>query len=267
MSFTVSSLHIYPIKSCRGIDLTGSDIDARGLKHDRSWVIVSSYGVAITQRDAPNMALIRTALVDDQTIALSYDGLPDLTLRRNPNGPASKAVIWGDECEAIDQGDEAAEWFSKITEIKSRLVIMPDSFVRPVQQKKIEGAFRVGFADSHPLLIVSQASLDELNQRLEQAVPMDRFRPNVVVAGCEPFAEDNWKQIKIGETLFDLTKPCARCVIVTIDQSNAKGSKEPLATLATYRSVGNKVMFGQNMVHHSAGRISVGDAVSVVSVN
>lgn len=265
MSFTVSSLHIYPVKSCRGIDLSQSSVDSRGLKHDRSWLITTPDGAAITQRDVPRLALVKTSIVDDQTLLLSYEGLPDLTLKRDQRGASSKADVWGDQIAVVDQGEGAAEWFSKITQVPSRLVIMTDEFVRPVNQKKVGGDFRVGFADSHPMLIVSQASLEELNARLESPVLMDRFRPNVVVTGCEPFAEDSWKQIRIGELLFDVTKPCARCVMVTIDQSNAVGSKEPLKTLASYRSVNNKVMFGQNMVHHSEGLISVGDKVEVLS--
>ncbi len=265
MSFTVSSLHIYPVKSCRGIDLTSSNIDSRGLRHDRSWLIIDNDGVAITQRDVRQLALVTTRIVDDQTLSLEFDGQPGLEIRRNQAGNRCKAIVWDDECDAVEQGDEAARWFTKITGKPSRLVIMADEFVRPVHQKKVEGDFRVGFADSHPLLIISQASLDELNSRLDTAVPMNRFRPNVVIDGAEPFAEDSWKQIKIAETLFDVTKPCARCVMVSIDQSNAEGSKEPLKTLSTYRTVGNKVMFGQNMVHHSEGRISVGDKLEVIS--
>lgn len=265
MSFIVSSVHIYPIKSCRGIDLEHSSIDSRGLKHDRSWLIIGNDGTAITQRDVPQLAMVKTRVVDEQTIALSFDGQQDLTLRRDKSGARTKANVWGDEIDAIDQGRDAAAWFSKITEIPSRLVIMADEFVRPVNQKKVEGDFRVGFADSHPLLIISKASLEELNTRLSSPVPMNRFRPNVVVDGCEAFAEDDWKQIRIGQILFDLTKPCARCVMVTIDQESAQGNVEPLKTLATYRSVGNKVMFGQNMVHHAEGRIAVGDKVEVIS--
>lgn len=265
MSFTVSSLHVYPVKSCRGIDLSSSIVDSRGLRHDRSLLIIADDGVAITQRDVPQLALVRTRILDDQTISLEFDGQPELKIQKNQAGNRCKAVVWDDECDAVDQGDEAAKWFSKITGMSSRLVIMTDEFVRPVHQKKVEGDFRVGFADSHPLLIISRASLDELNSRLDTPVPMNRFRPNVVIDGAEPFAEDSWKQIKIGEILFDVTKPCARCVMVTIDQASGQGSKEPLKTLSTYRTVGSKVMFGQNMIHHSEGQISVGDKLEVIS--
>lgn len=264
MNVRVSSLHVYPVKSCKGIDMGRAEVLDRGFKYDRAWVITAPDGIAITQREVPSLALVKTRINADGTLILSYPGKDDLLVSANKNAHQAKAVIWGDDCRACDQGDDAGAWISKITGRPSRLVTMDDSFKRLVDHEKVEGEISVGFADSHPFLLISQASLDELNSRLEAPVPMNRFRPNIVVAGCDAFAEDSWNKIRIGGITFGVTKPCARCVMVTIDQSSAALSKEPLKTLAEYRTVGKKVMFGQNVVHYDKGFVAVGDAVEIL---
>jgi uncharacterized protein YcbX len=142
---------------------------------------------------------------------------------------------------------------------------MPDDVVRPIDPRFATGGDRVSFTDGFPLLLITQASLDGLNARLERPLPMNRFRPNLVISGATPHAEDGWQRVRIGEIEFAVVKPCARCVTTTIDQNTATAGREPLRTLATYRKVGSNVMFGQNVIHLGQGRISVGDAVHVTA--
>jgi uncharacterized protein YcbX len=168
-------------------------------------------------------------------------------------------AIWKDQCVAVAAGAEADAWFTALLGTPCRLVTMPSSTVRQVDLGYAEPGDPVGFADGFPFLLISQGSLDELNRRLEHPVPMDRFRPNIVVDGCEPHAEDGWSRVTIGEISFRVVKPCARCVITTTDQQTGERGREPLRTLATYRRVGNKVLFGQNLIHDGVGAVRVGD--------
>ena len=264
MGAVVKSIHVYPVKSCRGYELNEAAVLDRGLEHDRSWLLVSKSGLALTQRDFPRMALIAAQMLDDVTLKLSAAGVQDLLVKRRLHGDESTVQVWNDACAGVDQGDEVAGWFSSYLSTECRLVSMPEQFVRAVDPKYATGEQQVGFADGFPFLILSQESLDDLNSKLEYPVPMNRFRPNIVVEGCEPFAEDGWRKIRINGIEFDVVKPCARCVIVTIDQDDAVTGKEPLRTLSAYRQVGQKVMFGQNLVHHSRGRIRVGDLIEPV---
>ena len=265
VTFEVTELNVYPVKSCRGTSLSEAQIDARGIRHDRSWVLVSDDGIAITQREIPPLSLVSADIIDDQTMRFRAPSMPELIVHKNGDGKLSNANIWGDDCRSVDQGDEPANWFGKYMGVSCRLLTMADDFVRPVEPKLVKGDYRVGFADSHPFVLISQASLDDLNQRLDVAVPMNRFRPNIVVTGCSAFAEDDWKRIRIGQIEFVVSKPCARCVMITIDQDKAELSKEPMKTLAGYRTVGKKVMFGQNLVHESQGVIKLGEPVEVLS--
>jgi hypothetical protein len=177
--------------------------------------------------------------------------------------------VWDDTCEAWDEGDAAAAFLSAFLGTPARLMRMADSWVRPVDEDYAPQPAQTGFADAFPLLVLSEASLAELNRRIElrgrRTVSMDRFRPNLVVTGCEPFAEDRWRTIRVGAVLLDLVKSCARCAITTVDQARGlvPDHEEPLATLATFRREGDKVLFGRNAVHRGPGRISVGDLVSV----
>jgi uncharacterized protein YcbX len=181
-------------------------------------------------------------------------------------GERREVAIWRDRCDAIDQGDAAAEWASAFLGASCRLVRIADDTVRPVDRDfAVSEGDQVGFADGYPFLLTTEESLADLNDRMAQALPMDRFRPNIVISGFEPFAEDDWRRIRIGEIAFAVVKPCARCPITTTDQATAKRGQEPLRTLATYRQVpGKGVMFGQNLIHESTGIIRVGDPVAPI---
>lgn len=261
---TISELHLYPIKGCRGTALREARTDARGIVGDRGMMVVDAYGEFITQRDMPRLALIAPELRPDG-VTLRAPGMPDLTFTPSNGGRRMLARVWKDVCDAVDQGNDAALWLQDFLAAPVRLVRMADGHERKCDPKYARSERdQAGFADGYPFLLISQASLDDLNARLEAPVPMNRFRPNIVVTGCAPFEEDAWIDIRAGGIDFGVVKPCARCSVPTIDQDTAVGGREPIKTLATYRARDQKVMFGQNLIAASAGLLRVGDAVDVV---
>lgn len=261
---TLSGLFFYPVKSLRGIALERAPVGGRGIQFDRHWMVVDEDGKFLTQRKHPRMALIRTALTPG-ALRLSAPTMPDLELALEPEGGEEATVqVWGDHCLARSAGAAPASWLSRFLGIECRLFFMPEQTERPVDPAYASAKDRVGFADAFPFLLISQASLDDLNGRLDQPLPMIRFRPNLVVAGCEPYAEDGWRRIRIGELTFRVAKPCSRCAIPTIDPETAEKGVEPLRTLSRYRREGNQVYFGQNLLHDQAGELRLGATVEVL---
>ena len=264
----VSELYLYPIKSMRGIPLGHAQLDERGFHHDRRWMLVDAAGVFISQREEHRMALIDVAL-NAHVLQVSAPGMDTLRIPIQTDGQLIRCRVWRDVVDAVPVSAEADTWFSDFLGSTCRLVHMPDESRRIVDRAWVKNERIVGFADAFPLLIIGQGSLDELNLRLQQrgepAVPMQRFRPNIVVAETRPFEEDRWQHIRIGEVNVDVVKPCARCAIPTVDIETAEAGKEPLRTLSTYRKEASKVYFGQNAVHRQLGTIAVGDAVTVIS--
>lgn len=263
---TITQLYFYPVKSCAAIKLTSAEIGSRGIKNDRDWMVVDKANRFVSQRECRQMALIKPHLLDDNLLTLAAPEMPDIKVPSIANGLKLEVTVWDDTCTAIDQGDEVAHWLSEFLKSPCRLVRMHPDFTRKVDARYAQRLNdEVGFADGYPLLLISEASLEDLNTRLSQPVPMSRFRPNIVVTGCQPYAEDDWKTIAIGEIDFDFVKPCARCVITCTDQLNAQVGTEPLKTLSGYRRKDNKVLFGQNVIHRQPGTISVGDSVVLIS--
>lgn len=262
----VMALNWYPVKSCRGASLSEAVIGARGIVGDRSFMLVDDVGRFLSQRAFPRMALIEPRL-GDGTIALAAPEQETLSIPVLTHGERREVSVWRDSCEAIDQGDAAAEWASAFLRASCRLVRIADDTVRAVDRAfAVSERDQVGFADGYPFLLATEESLADLNGRMAAPLPMNRFRPNIVVAGVEPFAEDGWRRIRIGALVFAVVKPCARCAITTTDQATAERGKEPLRTLATYRQVrGKGVMFGQNLIHETTGVIRVGDPVEPIA--
>jgi|SRR6266436_2990395 len=262
---TISALTIYPIKSCGGIVLETARIGQRGFYGDRAFMLVDPSGCFITQREQPRMALITPVLKEDGVLTVKAPGMQEIAISATDTGKRREVVIWNDTCIAVDQGDEAAEWFSTFLCTVCRLVRMPEDYMRRVNPHyAISERDEVGFADGYPFLLTTVASLDDLNARLEQPIPMNRFRPNIVVRNTLPYAEDMWRKIRIGQTVFHIVKSCARCSIPTTDQVTARREKEPLKTLATYRNATRGVMFGQNLIHEHEGIIRVNDPVEII---
>lgn len=265
----VASLHYYPIKSCRGFAVESAVITRRGLENDRLLMLVDQDGMFLTQREHPRMALIEPHLLPGEggeQLTLRAPQMTPLDLPVSQAGPRRMVTVWRSRCIAVEQGDAAADWLSTYLGASVRLVRIADDFRRTINPDyAVTPGDETGFADGYPILLIAQASLDDLNSRLATPLPMNRFRPNMVVSGCAPFAEDSWQRIRIGGIELALVKPCARCQITTTDQETAAVGKEPLTTLTTFRRTRNGVMFGQNVIGLSVGMVRVGDAVEVVA--
>lgn len=262
----LTQINIYPVKSCKGMTVTRAALTPFGLLNDRRWMAIDANGSFLSQRTIPRMALIEPLLTGNSLVLKA----PDTETIEIPIELSTKSTrtvkIWDDVCSAQDCGDGIAQWFTKFLRIDSRLVMMGSTFDRSVTAKYSKHRDLVSFADAFPLLLISSASLHDLNERLDLPIPMNRFRPNLVVSGCEPYAEDHWKRFKLGELSFDVSKPCARCTVPTVDQTNGTKGKEPLITLSTYRKGNNNdVFFGQNLINEQkSGELVLGMEVSVL---
>ena len=261
MTLTLASITVYPVKSAAGTAVEEWELDDFGLRYDRRWMLVDDAGEFLTQRSYPRLALVRTA-IGNGSLYLEAPGMPALELPLHPHPTVHTSVrVWKDRCGATWTGERPARWFSTFLEASCNLVHMADNTVRPADQTYAPSGTRVSFADAFPFLIISEASLADLNRRLPDPVPMNRFRPNLVISGCEPYAEDSWDRLESKGVRLKVVKPCARCVVTTTDQATAQRAKEPLRTLGRYRKVHGKVMFGQNAVHETTGRLRVGNPV------
>ena len=247
----ITALHIYPVKSCRGIALTQARLTETGFEHDREWLVTTPEGRFLTQRERPLLAQVETSLTDDGLVLRKPNGL-DLTLPLDMTGRELEVTVWKDRCAAFDAGDTAATWLTEHLGNPARLVRFDQRRKRASAAEWTQGldAFNQ-FSDGFPWLLISQASLDELNARLQQPLPMNRFRPNIVVDGLAPFGEDEVNEFVAGDVRLRVAKPCARCIITTTDQTTGERTdEEPLKTLKEFRfDRGLRgVTFGQNMV-------------------
>ncbi len=263
-NYNLTQINIYPIKSLGGISLQSATVEERGLQYDRRWMLVDEQNKFITQRLHPKMALLTVEINNDLlTIKDKQNKLSPLTILPLPYDEEEINVqIWKDDVTAIKYSHDVNDWFTEAIGFKCCLVYMPDSTKRKVDPKYANNKM-VGFADGYPFLIIGEESLNDLNKRLQEPLPMNRFRTNFVFGGGKSFDEDNWKTIKIGNMFFHSTKACPRCVITTIDQNTGTKGKEPLKTLAAFRQKDNKVMFGMNLVAEGIGQVNVGDEIKV----
>ena len=259
---TLRRIVSFPLKSGAGIDRPAAAITPRGLAGDRRWMVVDPDGRFLTGRTLPAMVRLRAAETAEG-LALSLDGRR--TVVPFPAQDRATVTVWDDTVDAALADDGG--WLAETLGRPCRLVYMDEPVRRPVDPDYALGDDITSFADGFPVLLIAQASLDDLNGRLTRPVTMDHFRPNLVVDGCAAFAEDGWQRIRIGEAELALVKRCARCVFTTVDpvtgQRSADG--EPLKTLSTFRRADKGVMFGQNLLVVRPGRIAVGDAVTVLS--
>jgi len=259
----VQDIFIYPIKSLKGIRLESAIALERGFQYDRRWMLVDRSGLFLTQRTHHQMALIQVELQEDHLqVSCSQTDLDSIQIPYDLQSQSQIEVeVWDDRMMASLVDTSFDRWFSDVLGIDCQLVIMPESTQRKVSPKYAVNGESVSFADGMPYLIIGQESLNHLNSKLANQVTMDRFRPNIVFAGGESYCEDNWKNIRIGAVDFCVVKPCARCVLITVDQSTGERGKEPLRTLSSYRTVNNKVYFGQNALALEEGVIQVGDSI------
>ncbi|HEX6279617.1 MAG TPA: MOSC N-terminal beta barrel domain-containing protein [Pyrinomonadaceae bacterium] len=287
----ISEINIYPIKSLKGISLESSPVEKRGLRFDRRWMLTDREGMFFTQRETPKMATV-TVRVNGNGLIASADGFEAVNIPHEPDrGERQRVVVWQSEVDAIAYGGIVSEWFSDVLERNCQLVLMPETSERHVNERFDTGQDIVSFADGFPLLLIGEGSLAELNERLHDRyrdeefgeklpLPINRFRPNLVVQGSDPFEEDLWAKIRVGEATFRVVKPCARCVVTTVDQARGEfDGKEPLKTLATFRTAKdvfpevfrsfnhspNAVLLGENLIPENPGVVvNVGDEVVVI---
>lgn len=270
----LTSVHTYPIKSCHRIDHDGPvQVEPWGLAGDRRWLVVDPDGVLVTQRETPQMTRVRPEPRPGGGLVLRSPDLPDLVVPEPSGVDLVQVAVWEGRLAATPAGEDAARWLTKLLDRPVRLVWLDDPTRRPVDPAYGKPTDRVSFADAYPLLLTNTASLDELNGwmlaagTLEAPLPMTRFRPNVVVSGAQPWAEDDWvgRRLRIGAVTFRAVKPCDRCVMTTTDQETGERGKEPLRTLAKYRNVDQKLMFGLNLIPDPPlGEIAPGDPVELI---
>ncbi|MGW1028413.1 MOSC domain-containing protein [Streptomyces sp. NPDC002577] len=272
VNWVLDSIHIHPLKAARGHAAREAVVEPWGLRGDRRWMLVDEAGKFVTQRQHPRMALAAAELLPGG-IRLSAPGREPLTVPApEPAGSTSLVEIWRDKVEAVPADASAHAWFSDYLEADVRLVHLDAPATRrPIDPEYARPGEMVSFADGYPLLLTALSSLDALNSLIAQGdhadegpLPMNRFRPNVVVRGTAPWAEDDWSRVAIGDVPFRVAKMCGRCVVTTTDQTTAERGKEPLRTLARHRRFGDQLVFGQNLVPESAGTIRVGDAVEIL---
>ena len=258
----VSALTYYPIKSCGSTSVQEAELDACGIANDRRLLVTDPEGMFFTQREYPKMALLQPQ-IDGDRLTVSAPDMETLSIDIIPDGKPLQVQIWRSTCQAVEQGDAIAEWMSTYLGTPSRLVAMAPGFKRPVNPAFARSPEdQVNFPDGYPCLVISEASLNDLNSRLSTPLPMNRFRPNIVVSGAEPYAEDHWRNLQIGSVKFAGVKPCVRCTVTTTDQITLERGDEPLRTLARYRRTGEGVSFGQNLIHLERGTIRIGDTVT-----
>ncbi len=256
----LTQINIYPVKACKGMSQTRAELTPYGLKNDRRWMAVDAKGNFLSQRTIPKMALIEPSFAREGLVLKAPNSnVIEIPFRSKTNSTRT-VNIWDDSCTAEDCGDEAAKWFTDFLDIEARLVTMGSTFDRSVNATYSQRHDRIGFADAFPFFLLSSSSLRVLIEKLDQPIPMNRFRPNLVVSGCEPYAEDCWKRISLGGMPFEVCKSCSRCTIPTVDQISGTKGKEPLVTLSTYRKGNNnKVFFGQNLINEKKfGEIVLG---------
>lgn len=264
----LSALYRYPLKSGIAEGLQASAVDMLGLQGDRRWMLVDEVsGRFLTQRAVARMSQLQALYTPNGGLRLSTAGQPALSVALPHDDQDLRGVtIWKDTLRVPDAGDEAAAWLSEFIGKPTRLVHLPENRTRRLEAGYGEPDDRVAFADGFPLLLIGQASLDDLSGRVGRPMEMLRFRPNLVLDGSAAFAEDGWKRIRIGQVDFRVVKSCSRCILTTLDPETGERSadREPLTTLLTYRKQSDGIMFGQNLVPVGSGHLDVGMAVEVL---
>jgi len=267
----LASIHIYPMKAARAVDLDESVVEPWGLAGDRRWLLVDEDGRFVSQREEPSLARV-VVTYGPGTISVSAAGCSGRQIAAPARGAQLlKVTVWGSTVLAAAAGPEGDAWFSAYLGCPVRLVYLDDPTRRPVDPEYGRDGDVVSFADGYPLLLASTGSLDELCRWLRedggQPVPMTRFRPSVVVTGAPPWAEDRWRRIRIGAVEFRVVKPCGRCVVTTTDQITGERGPQPLKMLGQRRRFGQELVFGQNMIPDGPGTIRVGDSVEILAAD
>ncbi len=258
----VSDLIVYPLKSARGIHVESIQLNELGPELDRRWMVIDSQANFVTQRKTPKMCLIETAMTADGSLELSVKGMKVLTVSAG-GYTLRQSSVWGTEVQGEDCGDEAAVWISTYLDKQCRIIYMPSTHGRLVDTNYATQKERVGFADGFPLLVATQSSLEDFISKLGFEIGMDRFRPNIVINGNQPWAEDSWKKLAINDITLSLLKPCSRCIMPSINPQTAEKQMTVNQTLQAHRRRERDTYFGQNAVYDRLGSITLGDSVKL----
>lgn len=266
----LSEIYIYPVKSLGGVRMDEAEVTDRGLQHDRRWMLIDENNRFISQREYPQLALFEVIIQDSNLVITDRKSGKILTVSHSPiypNTPSINVTVWDDEVAACEVSKKTNDFFTQALGMSTRLVYMQDESLRKTDANySLKGDEITSFSDGYPILIIGQSSLDDLNNRLAEFITINRFRPNFVFTGGTEFEEDEWHEFKVGEIKFFGVKPCARCIMTTIDPlTGKKKGKEPLLTLNRYRKAGNKILFGQNVLISQLGKVLVGDIIEVIS--
>lgn len=253
---------IYPIKSLGGISLKSAKVLPKGLEWDRRWMLVDEKGIFMTQRHYPKLALFKPT-INESSLIISFENdsvvVPFNTFSSNP----MEFKIWNDIVTVHEVSSQHSEWFSKKLDTSCKFVHFPEDNPRPVDSIYAINNDHTSLSDAYPFMIIGKKSLDDLNEKLHDPVPMDRFRPNFVFSGGDAYEEDSWRELTMGNNRFVGVKPCSRCAITTINQRTGEKGIEPLKTLATYRQRNGNVYFGQNLIAKDYGEVHVDDMITV----
>lgn len=257
----LSQIWIYPIKSLGGISLTSSLVMKKGLQFDRRFMLVDETGKFMTQRVFPKMALFKLFIVNNVLSITHFQHILNISTQEIKSSTPFNVTIWDDTVAAFEVDPLYSKWFSEHLGLNCKLVYFPEENPRPVNPKYKVNDEHVSLADAYPFMMIGQSSLDDLNEKLDEPVPINRFRPNFVFTGGKPYEEDTWRNFSIGNNRFTGVKMCDRCVLTTVNQETGEKGTEPLKTLATYRKWNNKIYFGQNLVALDYNRVNVGDKI------
>ena len=264
-AFYLTDIYVYPIKSLGGIRLEKAFLEEKGLQYDRRWMLIDHEGTFVTQRKHHQLSLLQVQIHGDRLL-VNHKGDTQLQISFNLNedtGESIAVTVWDDTALGLEVSKKVSSWFSDYLDFEVRLVRMSDEEKILVDPQYAANGETKSFSDGYPCLIIGQSSLNGLNEKLDVPVSMNRFRPNLVFSGGVAHVEDSFKNFNIGEILFTAVKPCARCVLITVDQETGIKGQEPLRTLATYRTLNKKIMFGQNLLHQGTGILSVGDEINI----
>ena len=257
---SIKSIHIYPIKSLGGISVESAKTSGRGFEHDRGWMLVDDEGLFLTQREHSDMVLFRCSMSKSGFVINHADDSLEVPFSAN-NGESIQARIWSSKVQVLEPSGSMSTWFSERLNRSCHLVYMPETSTRQVNPEFADAI--TALTDGYPYLIANESSLADLNSKLDVPVPMNRFRPNIVINGLDPWEEDEIASYKTDDIVFEAVKPCSRCVVVTTDQDSGVRSKEPLRTLSSFRKFGNHVNFGINAICADGGTLRTGEKVFV----
>ncbi|MBS1949529.1 MAG: Flavodoxin reductases (ferredoxin-NADPH reductases) family 1 [Cytophagales bacterium] len=244
----LSEIWIYPIKSLGGVRVKSVRVLEKGLERDRRWMLIDQKNTFMTQRLYPQMTLFKLQLTNNNLQVTHQENTISIPAEKKDGRQSIRATIWNDQVDVVEGSSAFSQWFSDRLKMNCKLVFFPEKNLRPVDLNYQQNHEHVSLADAFPFLLIGEESLADLNSRLKEPILMNRFRPNFVFSGGQAYEEDNWKNFLIGKNKFAVVKPCARCVIPTINQDTGTKGSEPLATLTTYRKKDNKVLFGQNVL-------------------